>query len=223
MNVATLQSEIGLVARRIRRFAESIAQGHEFGIRPGPAGDLTTDAFQDLAVEVYRESLPWSYLVGLSRVFAERAVMIDENLPDCADAAVLAAYLRSVSGAIVRAAPTEELLAPAPDVIADRTPPVMPFHRLAELVTVDAARRLRDTARSVEDHLADQDSCPLTNEELTWLRRMRAGDRVIDIARDHGLAERTLYRGLRQVWATLGVSNRIDGISTAVANGWLDD
>ncbi len=222
MNVATLQSEVGLVARRIRRFAESIAQGHEFGIPPGPADDLTDEAFQDSAVAVYRESLPWSYLVGLSRVFAERADLIEGGFPDCAEGAVLTAYLRAVSGAIVRAAPEEELLAPAPEQIADTTPPVMPFNRLAELVTVDAAIRLRDAAAAVEHRLAEIDACPLTNEELTWLRRLRAGDRVVDIARDHGLAERTLYRGLNQVWDKLGVTNRLDGISTVVANGWLD-
>ncbi len=216
-------SEIGLVARRVRRFAASIVQGHALGITPGDVDDMLCPDYHAAAVDVYAETLPWPYLVGLARSFDDRARIIDEHLADDDDASVVGTYLRAVAGAITEAAPRAAVATPPLEELDDTTPPIMPFGRLAAMVSAPAANQLLEAAARVEQTLRDHvDPCPLTDEELNWLRRLREGGRIVDIARDHGLAERTLYRALNDIWARLGVDNRIDGVATVVANGWLD-
>jgi len=62
----------------------------------------------------------------------------------------------------------------------------------------------------------------LTDEELGWLQRLAPGDRVLDIALDSGLSERTMHRGLQQLWPKLDAHGRADGMITATRLGLLN-
>lgn len=56
---------------------------------------------------------------------------------------------------------------------------------------------------------------------IEWMRRLGNGERVVDIAASAGYSERTVYRGLDQLWSTLGVTGRNEAIALVNRKGWL--
>lgn len=62
----------------------------------------------------------------------------------------------------------------------------------------------------------------VTAQELTLLRLMAQGSTVTFIAREQGIAERTVYRRLAQLYLRLGVRGRIEAIARAFQWGLLD-
>lgn len=222
-----LRFAIGLVAGRIRRYGEAIAQGHAFGIDHGAHRDLHTLAYQRAATPIYAETLPWSYLSELAAKFNEAAAqMAMVDVPDeVADAwDFLHSYLRSATTALTEAAPGPPKTATPEDIatIAPTTPPVMRFGHLARIVHPDGAQRLIDVAGAVERACGATDACPLSEQEKSWMLRIIDGDRTLDIAEDDGYSERSLYRALSELWERLGVENRLEAIALVTDNGWLD-
>ncbi len=218
---------IGVAAGRIRRFAEAIIQGHEFGIAPGNHHEPWTFDFQRTAVSVYELTLPWPYLTRLASAFEDCAnrMLTDQLPPDVSldGWSLVHDYLRAAAKAISEAGevtidsddiPTAEDIDPV-------TPPVMSFGKLAALVSAEGARRLATAAGGVERACGEADTCPLSEAELDWLRRSRRGDRIIDIAFDHGYSERSLYRALADLYDRLAVDNRTEAVAVAAENGWI--
>lgn len=216
---------IGVVACRIRRFAEAVQQAHEFGLGPGTASEPWTVEFQRQAVPVYASALPWDYLVGLAGGFENAAdLMVTVAGPKTAalEWSRMQQYLRSAAKAIFEKAPSETapLLRRAED-LDPVTPPVMPFDKIARLIDCEGAEQLRLTGAAIERCCGDIDDCPLTDQELEWMRRMLLGDRSIDIAHDAGYSERSFYRALSELWDRLDVDNRNEAIALAVDRGWM--
>ena len=222
-----LRSAIGLVAGRVRRYGQAIAQGHAFGIEPGNHVELHTIEYQRAATPIYAETLPWSYLSELAAKFNEAAAqmsMVDapDEIAESWD--VLHGYLRSATTALTEAAPGPPKTATPEDIatIAPTTPPVMRFGHLARIVHPDGATRLIEAARQVEHACGEDDVCPLSEQEKSWMLRIIDGDRTLDIAADDGYSERSLYRALSELWDRLGVDNRLEAIALVTDNGWLD-
>lgn len=217
---------IGVTAGRIRRFAEAVQQGHQFGIAPGDHDEPWTFDFQRIGVEVYSQTLPWTYLTTLATAFADCAdLMSAVQVPETISVEWLRmhSYLTAAAKAIHEAAPgtiESDELASAED-IDPRTPPVMPFGKLAGLMSAKGAADLAAIG-VVEDACDQHDYCPITEQEKEWLRRLRDGDRTIDIAIDHGYSERSLYRALSELWERLEVDNRREAIGLAMKNQWID-
>lgn len=216
---------IGIAAGRIRRFAEAIQQGHSFGIEPGVHDEPWTLGFQRVAVDIYSQTLPWPYLTRLAEAFEDCAnLMVTASAPSsiARDWSRMQQYLRSASKAIVEAAPgvieSDDL--PSAQDIAPTTPPVMPFSQLARLMSVEGVASLAAIG-SVELACDQHDDCPITEQEKEWLSRLRDGDRVLDIAVDHGYSERNLYRALSDLWKRLDVDNRREAIGLAMKQDWI--
>ncbi len=217
---------IGVTAGRIRRFAEAIAQGHSFGIGPGQQDQPWSVEFQRSAVTIYTKALPWKYLTRLSAGFEDCASLM-VTVPGPESIAVewlrMQQYLRSAATAIGEQTPVE--LDAAETVSAGDidpvTPPVMPFHLLARELSAVGVADLRATGAAVESWAGSVDDCPLTDQEISWLRAIVEGDRVIDIAEASGYSERALYRALSDLWDRLGVENRHEALAMAVKNNWL--
>jgi DNA-binding CsgD family transcriptional regulator len=217
---------VGVAAGRVRRFGEAIAQGHSFGVEAGEHRELWTPEFQRQALPIYTSVFPWEYLMNLAASFLERSDdMREMAVPGDAAQAwfCVDSYLKSTAEAITDAAPENAYLPNEPDPIRPVTPPVMPFARLARITHIDGAKALSEAGRQVELLCGQDDQCPLTEDEIIWLKRLRAGDRVIDIAQDHGYAERTLYRALSDLWDRLTVDNRTDAIALCAEKGWLNE
>lgn len=222
-----LRSAIGLVAGRVRRYGEAIAQGHTFGIEAGEHTELHTLSYQRAATPIYAETLPWSYLTELAAKFNEAAAqMAMVEVPDnvAGPWETVRSYLRSATTALTEAAPGPPKTATPEDIatIAPTTPPVMRFGHLARIVHPNGARQLIAAARAVEQACGEDDECPLSEQEKSWMVRIINGDRTLDIAEDDGYSERSLYRALSDLWERLGVDNRLEAIALVTDNGWLD-
>ncbi|MCA2216267.1 DNA-binding response regulator [Jidongwangia harbinensis] len=61
----------------------------------------------------------------------------------------------------------------------------------------------------------------LSEERLSWLRRLAAGSTVADLADTAGYSERAMYRILKQIYRDMGVSNRMQAVLRAQELGWL--
>ena len=61
----------------------------------------------------------------------------------------------------------------------------------------------------------------VSREEIEWLRALGQGLTVAETAARFGLSERGMYRRLRVVYATMGVSGRLEAISLAIRLGWF--
>lgn len=217
---------IGLAAGRIRRFAEAIQQAHHFGIEPGTHDEPWTLDFQHQAVEVYAQTIPWTYLTKVAAAFLDCAGLMDGvRAPDSVSAEWqrMNRYLTSVAKAVFECAPdtieSEQLI--SAENLDPTTPPVMPFGQIARRMSRAGAAGLASIG-VVEDACDSHDHCPITDQEKEWLRRLRQGDRTLDIATDDGYSERSLYRALSDLWERLDVENRREAIGLAMKNGWID-
>ncbi len=217
--------ELLTIARRVADFGRSLQDAHALGHGPGPFDDLSTRLFHDEAVKVNSETLPWSYLIAISHQFQTPArQMASRAVPlDSVDEWILIVdYLRSASAAMLAAAPDPQPEANDLGVLTS-TVSVMPFDRLAPLASSQGARSLAEAGEVVASVLASgSESNPLSEHEAALLRQLIAGRRIIDIADQHGYAQRTLHRKLNEIWQRLGARSRVDGLALAVAKGWID-
>lgn len=216
---------VGQIACRIRRFAEAIQQAHHFGIGPGEEQEPWTVEFQRQAVPVYAKALPWDYLLGLASGFTDGAdLMVELSGPRTAatEWVRMQAYLRAAAKAIRDDAPPLVDAAPrSADEIEATTPPVMPFDHLARMIHPDGAASLRQIGAAIERCCDGVDDCPLTDQELEWMRQLVDGARSIDVATASGYSERSFYRALSDLWERLGVDSRQEGLVLVAASGWI--
>ncbi|WP_207232424.1 helix-turn-helix transcriptional regulator [Micromonospora kangleipakensis] len=61
----------------------------------------------------------------------------------------------------------------------------------------------------------------LSEEQLSWLRRLAVGVTVAQLADDVGYSERAMYRLLHAVYQEMGVRTRVQAIMQAQDSGWL--
>ena len=215
-------------AKRIEGYAESILEAHQLGHGPGDTEQLWTRQYQEKAVHIYALTLPWSYQIELANQFnATARFMINNGSPGQAtgDWIIVVEYLRTAAETTYAYAP--ETTRPASRThIGGKTPGALRFELLAEIASTAGAQELRDAGRSVQATLDRAPEpfrlrSPLSIEEVAILRRLAAGERIADISSHLGYSERSLYRRLNDIWTRLGVSNRAEGITIAVSNGWL--
>jgi len=192
---------------------------------PGEVGEPWTLEFQREAVGVYASALPWEYLVGLANGFKDAAdLMVTVAGPKTAatEWGRMQQYLRSAAKAIGEHAPADTAsVRRRAEELAPTTPPVMPFDKIARLINRDGAEALQAIGAAIERCCGEVDDCPLTDQELEWMRCIVAGDRSIDIAESAGYSERSFYRALSDLWERLGVDDRIEAIALVVDRGWI--
>lgn len=220
---------VGLAARRISSFAASIEEAHALGFGPGRHDELWGREFHRDAIWVWEQTLPWAYLGPLARGFCDIALHMGEHAAPKGPPeswAIVAEYLHTAGTVLLDHAPTDMAKIADAQRMGERTPSVVRFDELAKLASADGAARLRlageDVARHVEP--ATRHAPPtLSDEELSILRSLAAGRRMVEIAEDHGFSERSLYRLLRDIWETLGATSRMEGLAIAIREGLLDE
>ena len=227
MGVAPGSSSRGVVATvatRVRRYSESIVEGHSLGIPPGPLDQLWSLEYHRAVVQTYGSSLPWEYLLDLGRVFGDCADEMDAIGPPSdteAEWQLFQKFLRSMRTAVVEAAPRGQFEpGSASKPLDSSTPSTMAFGELARWASREGALEMVRIARAVEQTVTAS-ACPLNDMELMWLGCLRDGHRVADIAFAHGYSERSMYRALADLQARLGVSNRTSAVAHAAAHGWI--
>lgn len=143
-----------ILAGRIAGFADAITQAHNFGAPPGGHDDMTSLDYHHAAVAIYRQIMPWAYLIRLADGFNEAChYMTNHHPPQGNETAwyTIERYLCNATTAIRHHAPHNELLANlgSLDQIEPTTPPVMPYQHLAQLLTPQAPQQLANHATTI--------------------------------------------------------------------------
>lgn len=219
---------VALYAGRIRFWAKSVEQAHQFGTAAGDDDAPWELPFQRQAAKIYRDILPETYLDRLSSVFLGCSLTMEEHpIPRtlAADWDIVFNYLTNASEAIAEEMgfDLEPVWVDPTDHGEPTTPAVVRFDMLAGLTTLGGVQRLGEAGDNVATHLLDQPGkeTPLNELQLEILGDLAQGVKVIDIAFNRGFSTRNLYREFSVMWKSLGVSNKQQGIALAVENGWI--
>lgn len=212
------------LAGRLRRFGEAIEQAHDLGHGPGECDEPWSLEFQVEAIEIYRTTVPWEFLIELSSGFRDGCAQMRDR-PSGADGdawLLVRTDFESAAEAIDRAAPLPLVAADVRAGDLDPDPPsVLSYELLGRAISARGAEQLTAAAAEVERSCRDLRSSPLSDEEVVWLESLIAGDKVLDVAVAAGCSERQMHRALAELWRRLGVDGRTEGIALAVAQGWV--
>jgi DNA-binding NarL/FixJ family response regulator len=177
-------------------------------------------------IPIVKTSFPWAYLLQIADAFEEcDDLMVEASLrvnPGI-EWTRTQQYLRSVSRAIREQAPEIERQRIPISQFEEETPPIMPFRRLAEIISAEAAQEMTRCTREVVRLCGTSVENPLNDQQIEWMQRLSNGDKVIDIAHAAGYSERTMYRALNDLWQILGVTGRNEAIAVVAEKGWLNE
>jgi DNA-binding NarL/FixJ family response regulator len=174
--------------------------------------DLEVDAPRDI-VAYTRQQSPAVVVVTLSESDPQLLVDLRQASPNTEIVVLLAdtslASYQSVMDAgatapVRRAAPASEVVGAVQAALGHRT--VLP---------AEVAHALVQEKRSARP------GYEVSREEIEWLRALGQGLTVAETAERFGLSERVMYRRLRVVYDTMGVSGRVEAIAAAVHLGWF--
>lgn len=218
---------IGNVAERICSHAKKIIDSHRF-TTPGPHHTPWTYEFQSLAVPIYATQLPWDYLNQLAAGFEDAAQLMLTVTPPATiglEWTRMEHYLHNSARAISHHTPEHHTTGDTPVSTADQldpeTPAIMPYRLLAELISVQGAADLYDTGNTIHKASLHTTTSPLTAEQQKVLQHLANGDKIHHIAAATNLSPRSIHRRLDEIYATLGVNDRYEAVTIALANGWI--
>ena len=210
--------------------ADAMLEAYRFGVVEGPHREPWTAEYHREAVQVYGESLPWSYQRDVARLFrdsenAMRGRLIPSGLAE--DWAIVTAYMREAVTAIedwlAAAGPASHGSGPAPALeLTLETPRVVHWDGLAALTTRDGTSRLRNASVAVRRHFDAEAPPSFEASEHLMLKRLASGVPIAEIAAEMGYSERSMYREMSRLWDKLGVSGRAAGVRKAAAEGLID-
>ncbi len=221
---------LNLTCGRIVSLTSAILEAHSLGVPEGTHDDMTSIAYQQEAIEIFGESLPWSYQRRIASLFSRATDALDEMtipVPLAEDCLIVGNYLRSSCTAIDYWLETHPCAAnaPEPDEISEmyaHTPMVVHFDLLAQLITRHGACRLQQAAIALQQHLDSSSMPALTEDQKKLLKGLASGARITDIARQLGYSRSSLYREMSKLWESLSVPGRSQAIHKASKQGLLD-
>ena len=205
-------------------------EAYSFGVAEGPHREPWTAEYHREAVQIYSESLPWSYQRDVARLFRDSEhAMAERLIPSglAADWAIVTAYMREAAGSIEdwlasgESASRGPRPAQAPELTLEN-PSVVHWDGLAALTTRDGTRRLKRASVAVRQHFDAEAPPSLEASEQLMLKRLASGVPIADLASEVGYSERSMYRELSKLWHKLGVSGRAAGLHKATAEGLID-
>lgn len=212
------------VTRRVGHFGQALVDAHGFGSPAGTIDEPWTVQFQEKSFRLYLPHFSPTYLAGVSVVFGRAA----QELSTCElseDGVIVLSYLRTAAH-VIRAGLDQAGILPVDTMqlsrIQDRTPPVMPFTEIAGLVSAEGAHRLCSAGYATSNRIASN-GCrtALSARDIEILRLIADGYRVIDVAAEFHVSERSMERSLRRIRACLGASGTRDAVATAVRSGLI--
>ena len=218
-------AEIAQIASRVRGFARSLLEAHDLGFGPGDQNELWTLEFHRIAAPAYSASLPPWYAFELALTFERYGALMAAS-PAPSEAAhawtIISSYLNGASCALLETTPPDgrrNSVQRRP--IGATTPAVMRYDLLACVASREGATRLDESAAELLRALEQVVEHGISDEERTWLSRLMRGDRLLDIAVDAQLSERSLHRRLDALQGRLGVRSRIEAVAYCVQRGWM--
>lgn len=208
----------------IEQYATRIAEAHGLGYGPGEHTDILGVEFQRQAQKVWKETLPPLFLRQVADSYKRCAWLMGSVSPDesvVGDWESVAKYLGAVAAAIDEDLDCVKQVVPSDSPDIGHMPEVIHYERLAELVRPDAVEGLRATAEAVARFCRFNSSAALNETQLACLQGLANGEKHADLAKRLGYSERHLQRLLADMWNQFGVGNTIEGVASAVAQGWI--
>ena len=181
------------------------------------------------AASVYAEALPVWYQNAVVSLYCQCAdTMAEVSITGALDEdwTIVRQHLTNAVQAMKRhlaAQPESAPSEPAPLAeIEDREPVVVRFDLLAALTTSAGARRLEQAALAVQGEVGDRAAVSLDEEQMRLLRAVASGASIADLAVEFDYSQRSIFRELAALWKALGVSDRLQGVRKATAEGLID-
>ena len=208
----------------VEQYAIRIAEAHGLGYGPGEHTDIWGVEFQRKAQKVWKETLPPLFQRQVADSYERCAWLMGSVSPDqsvAGDWENVAGYLSSVAVAINKDPDCAELEVPSESLDIGHMPEVIHYERLAELMHLDAVEELRAAAAAVT-RFCRFNSLSAPNEmQLACLQGLANGEKHADLAKRLGYSKRHLQRILADMWHQFGIDNTTEGVSHAVAQGWI--
>ena len=208
----------------IEQYAYRIAEAHDLGYGPGEHTDIGGVEFQRRAQKVWKETLPPLFQRQVADSYERCAWLMGSVSPDQSvggDWESVAEYLSAVAVAINRDPACAELEVPSDSLDIGHMPEVIHYERLAELMHPDAVERLRSAAAAVARFCRFNLSIAPDEIQFAFLQGLASGEKHADLAERLGYSQRHFQRILADMWDQFGVENTIQGLSYAVAQGWI--
>ncbi len=208
----------------VEQYAIRIAEAHELGCGPGEHTDIWGVEFQRKAQKVWKETLPTLFQRQVADSYGRCAWLMGSVSPDesvSSDWENTAKYLGAVAAAINEDPACAEQEMPSDFPGFGQMPEVIHYERLAELMHPNAVEELRAAAAAVA-RFCRFNSLSAPNEmQLACLQGFANGEKHADLAKRLGYSNRHLQRILADLWREFGVASTIEGVSHAVALGWI--
>ncbi|MXW57131.1 MAG: hypothetical protein F4124_09845 [Acidimicrobiia bacterium] len=208
----------------IEQYAIRIAEAHSLGHGPGGQTDVWGVEFQRKAHKVWKETLPPQFLRQVAYSYERCAWLMASFLLDemiIGDWENIARYLAAVAAAIAEDPDCAEQETPPDPLGIGQMPEAIHYEKLAELMSIDAAERLRATAGVVALHCRLKSPAAPNEVQLASLQGLANGEKHAELAKRLGYSERHLQRILADMWRQFGLDNATEGVAFAVAEGWV--
>ncbi|MYB08787.1 MAG: hypothetical protein F4Y28_02250 [Acidimicrobiia bacterium] len=208
----------------IEQYAIRIAEAHSLGHGPGEHTDIWGVEFQRSAQKVWKETLPLPFQREVAESYERCAWLMESASPDesiVADWENIAMYLGAIAAAINEDPECAELAMTSDTLGIGHMPEAIHYERLADLMSVDAAERLRASAGAVAQHCRFSLPSAPNEEQLICLQGLANGEKHAELAKRLGYSERHLQRILAHMWHQFGLDNAIEGVAFAVAQRWV--
>ena len=211
-------------AAPVERYAIRIREAHKLGHGPGQCVDICDLGLQRKALQVWKETLPPAFLGAVADSYVRCAQLMGAVLSDGSAQAnwdILARYLGAVATAMGEDSDLRNRQPTAGAPAIKDMPEVIRFESLAELMHPDAVETLRGSSAAVARYCRFGLHSAPDDTQLVCLQGLADGDRQADIAKRLGYSQRHIQRILADLWHQFGVENAIQGLSFAVAQGWI--
>ncbi len=208
----------------IERYAARIIEAHGLGHGPGSHTDVCDLELQRKAQKVWKETLPLLFLSRVADSYGRCAELMSAALPDDSadgDWDIVCRYLGAVATAMAEDSDHGKREVPLEDPDIAEMPDVIHYERLAELMHPDAVEGLRSASAAVARYCRFATQSAPDEVQLACLQGLANGEKHADLAMRLGYSERHLQRILADMWHQFGVDSTIEGVSHAVAQGWI--
>jgi len=209
---------------QIEEYAARISEAHSLGHGPGEHTDIWGMEFQRKAQKVWKETLPPLFQRKVADSYGRCAWLMESVLCDesiAADWENIARYLVAVAAVIAEDPDCAEQEMPSDPLGTGHMPETIHYEGLAELMSVDAAERLRASAATVARHCRFNSSAAPNDVQLACLQGLANGEKHAELAKRLGYSERHLQRILADMWHHFGLDNPAEGVAFAVTQGWV--
>ena len=208
----------------IEQYAIRIAEAHRLGHGPGDLIEPWSMEIQRQAAKIWTETLPAPFLSQVAESYRRCAEFMGNVTPNgsaAGDWGAIQKYLGAVATAIGEN-PECAASHDSSDLLSTGgMPEVIRYDKLAAIMHPDSVEKLRAAAAAVALTCRSRSQNAPDEMQLACLQGLANGEKHADLAKRLGYSQRHFQRILADMWHQFEVENTIQGVSHAVAQGWI--